>query len=232
MDSDLLSTADKARRLKQSIDAGMPEEKARQKIMPDLGLDHSPELLEKLLFLGTLCDYPGAQVVSLSALPYLQRFGTDGAKAALQLFDELRPGTNFQKKILSLAEEIALRDGVPAADVIAETASGIPDATHPRARRIEAARDTLLRRRYPRLAQYEEEFSRIAGEIGAGGNVKWRHEPAFEDGRATVTFSFESREELEETLKKLAEASKEGMIEELVRVCNCEFKIWGQTADT
>ncbi len=181
-----------------------------------------PELFEKLSFLGTLREHPGAQVVSLSAVTYLKRLGTDGTKAALQLFDELKPGTNYQKEILSLAEEIALRDGVPAEDVFKETASGIPDSTHPRARRIEAARDALLRRRYPRLAQYEEKFARIVGEINTGTNVKWQHEPSFEDGRVTVTFSFESSEELEKILRELADASQRGVIDELVRVCNCE----------
>lgn len=192
----------------------------------------NPELFEKLSFLGTLREHPGAQVVSLSAVTYLRRLGADGTKAALQLFDELKPGTNYQKEILSLTEEIALRDGVPAEDVLEETASGIPDSTHPRARRIEAARDALFRRRYPRLSACEEKFSRTAAKINAGPNVTWSHEPGFEDGRVTITFSFESREALDKILKELADASQEGVIDELVRVCNCEVQISGKTADT
>ena len=190
-----------------------------------------PELFEKLSFLGTLREHPGARVVSLSAAKYLKRLDADCIEAVLRLFDELKPGTNYQKEILFLTEEIALRDGIPAAKVIEETASVIPDATHPRARRIEAVRDALLRRRYPRLAACEEEFARIAGEINAGTDVKWRHEPSFEDGRVTVTFSFEDRKELEKILEKLKKAAEDGSVDELVRVCNCEVKVSGETAD-
>lgn len=231
MDSDSLSTAEKAKRLKQSIDSGMPEDDVRQKIMPELDLKPSGDLLKKLLFLGTLSDDPGADIVSLAAVPYLQRLGAEGARAALRLFEELKPGTNFQREILSLTEEIALRDGVPAENVLEETASGIPDATHPRARRIEAMRNGLFRRRYPRLSAHEEKFARTAAKINVGPNVTWNHEPAFEDGRVTVTFSFESKKEFEKILKELAGASQGGVIEDLVRVCDCEIKISGKTAD-
>ena len=226
-----LSTAEKAKRLKQSIDSGMPEEDVRLKIMPELDLKSSRDLLEKLLFLGTLSDDPGADVVSLAAVPYLQRLGEDGARTALLLFEELKPGTNFQREILSLTEEISLRDEIPAENVLKETASGIPDATHPRARRIEAMRNGLFRRRYPRLSAREEEFAQVAARVDVGPNVTWAHEPAFEDGKVTVTLSFESRDEFEKVLKELAGASQGGVIEELVRVCACEVKISGKAAD-
>jgi hypothetical protein len=231
MSSDVLSTAEKAKRLKQGVDSGMTEEDVRQKIMPELGLKPSGDLLKKLLFLGTLCDMPGADIVSLAAVPYLRRLGTKGAEAALHLFDELKPGTNFQREILSLTEEIVLRDHITAEDVLEEAASDIPDATHPRARRVEAIRNTLFRRRYPRLSACEEKFSSVAAKINVGPNVTWSHEPAFEDGRVTVTFSFESVEEYENVLKELTNVSQREIIDELVRVCNCEVKISGKTAD-
>ncbi len=228
---DSLSTIEKAKRLKQSIDSGMPEDDVRQKIMPELDLKPSGDLLKKLLFLGTLSDEPGADIVSLAAVPYLQRLGERGARAALLLFEELKPGTNFQREILSLTEEISLRDGVPAETILEETAAGVPDETHPRARRIEALRNGLFRRRYPRLSAREDEFAQAAAKINVGQNVTWNHEPAFENGNVTVTFSFESRKEFERVLKELAGASRGGAIEELVRVCSCEVKISGKSAD-
>lgn len=213
-----LSAADKAALAKRALDIGITREDLLRDIMPLLGLKPSEDLLDKLLFLGGLGGQPGADIVSLSAVPYLARLGIEDASAALELFDTLKPGTNFQKEILSLTEEIALRENTSAAGVLRDACKNLPEGS--RGQKITAVRNTLVRRRYPSVTAHEEEFARIARDIDAGPDVTWRHEEAFENPEITVNFSFTGKETFERIIKKLFSASTEGFIDKLVRICN------------
>jgi hypothetical protein len=225
-----LSAADMARLVTLAAESGMSEDDIRTRLLPVFGLKPSRKLLDSLLFLAGLRETPGAGTVSLSALPYLMRLGRDAAEEAIRLFSMLRPGTNYQKEILSLAEEIALREGVPASEVLSEGAKEVPEDA-PRARKIERLRNSLFERRYPRLSAHEEEFGRAVERTGTAPAVAWRHAAAFEAPRLTAEISFESKEELEDAVKRLEGSLKDGSMDELIDVCRCEVKIPADQSD-
>lgn len=218
-----LSAADIARLLKNSAGLGVKEEDIEREIMPALALKPSSSLREKFLWFSRFTELPGADVVAASVIKYLSRLDENGVKAVLELFDELNPGTNHQKEIVCLTEEIALCDEISAAEVIREAAEAA-DEKLPRARKIEAVRDALRRRRLPELSAKEEEFASIVSEIDTGGRgeVDWRHEPSFEDPDVTVTVSFRDRKKFEKVLQGLANAVSSGIIDKLLKCCRCE----------
>ncbi len=225
-----LSAADMAKLVALAAGAGMKDEEIRDQMLPVFGLKPSRRLLDGLLFLKDLCELPGAEAVSLSALPYLLRMGRDAAKEAARLFSLLRPSTSYQKEILSLVEEIALREGVPAAEVVVGQTEGLPKDS-PRARKVEKVRNSLFVRRNPRLSGYEKEFEKAVNGVDAGPNVSLRHDAAFETPGITAELTFESRKELEDAVKRLEGSLENGSMDKLIDVCRCEVKIPEDSSD-
>ncbi|MFC1671782.1 ParB N-terminal domain-containing protein [Planctomycetota bacterium] len=226
-----LCVADMAKLVKRATEAGMSVNDVTREMLPVLGLKQSRRLYDGFAYVAGFCDLPGADAVSLSAVPYLMKLGEDASRAALELFALLRPGTNYQKEILSLAEEIALREGIPAAEVLSDQIRDLPTDEVPRARRIERVRDALFRRRNPTVFAYEEEFRKAVGETGTGSIMSWRHDDGFETPRLTAEMSFDCREELEDVVKGFEEALKDGSIDRLLDVCRCEVKIPEDSSD-
>jgi hypothetical protein len=114
------------------------------------------------------------------------------------LFCDLKLGLNKQRDILTLAQEIALREDIALEALFAEkTLAKILDSQDmDRNLKARHLRSYLKRRRFPAITDAEEAFARCVKNMALGPGVSLKPPANFEGRGYTLTFSFQSRSEL------------------------------------
>jgi hypothetical protein len=128
----------------------------------------------------------------------------------------LRPSPRHLADVLDWLEDIAARDGMRPAAVLAE--SGLQHAlagSGSAPDRLKRWKETLRRRRYPRLAAREAEFAAAVRGLDLGRAVAIAAPAAFEGGAVTITIRAGSAADLEATLDRLDGARRRGALAEL-----------------
>ncbi len=121
----------------------------------------------------------------------------------------LKIGENHLRDMMDWLEEIALRDRIPIAQVLASKA--IDDwRTDPRlgrADKLKRIKEQLRRKRFPRLAQTEEEIEIRIRALKLHPEIRLSVPPGLEGGRLHVEFSAVSVAHLKGLVSKLGEAA-------------------------
>ncbi len=106
-------------------------------------------------------------------------------------------------------EEIALRDGKPIQDILAE--KPIYDAsTDPRlgrADRLKRIKEQLRRRRFPRLAETEDQIRNHINSLKLQPEIRLSVTPGLEGGQLNVEFEAGTTAEFKAAVRKLSEAT-------------------------
>lgn len=169
-----------------------------------VGLAANPVYLKRIV---SLCRLPRSiqRGVSTERIPLtmaleLGKLENDTGTRFAELFCDLKLGFNKQREILTLAQEIALREDVAIEALLAEKAlAEILDAQDTdRNLKTRHLRSYLKRRRFPAITDAEKAFARCVKNMALEPGVSLKPPANFEGRRYTLTLSFRNRSELAE----------------------------------
>jgi hypothetical protein len=145
---------------------------------------------------------------------------SESERAALApVVDALRPSPHHLTDILDWLEDVAARDGVRPAAILATPSlqaalafrGSAPD-------RLKRWKDALRRLRYPRLAVREQEFQAAVRALDLGRAIAITPPAAFEGGTITITMRAGSAAELDASLERLERGRRSGALARLFDV--------------
>jgi len=135
------------------------------------------------------------------------------AKLAL----ELKIGENQLRDLMDWSEEIALRDGIAIAAILAGKAFD-DISTNPRlgrADKVKRIKESLRRLRFPRLARIEDEIQGKIRALKLQPEIRLMVAPGLEGGRLQIDFSVTTQQELKRLADKLAAAAETRVASEI-----------------
>jgi hypothetical protein len=140
----------------------------------------------------------------------------DGA-ALLQLAEALKVGENHFKDLLDWLEEISVRDGAGAAQVLGREELGriVSDPRLGRSDRLKRLKDEVRRLRFPRLARIEDEIGRRVRGMKLDSKVQLTVPAGLEGGAVTIQMKAASHEELKRLSAEVARVVEEESMKEI-----------------
>ena len=154
-----------------------------------------------------------------------QNWQTADRAALSELVLDLKISENHLRDIMDWSEEIALRDGVSVASILAGKAIG-DIATDPRlgrADQVKRIKESLRRLRFPRLARVEDEIQAKIRALKLQPEIRLTVSPGLEGGRLQIELSATNQQDLRRLADKLAAAAMSSLTAEL-------FALLGGTA--
>jgi len=138
--------------------------------------------------------------------------------ALFHLFEELPFSVSVQKEIVETVVEIAHRDKLTPAQVLAgEEVSDLRGAhKRPARQRAQEIRQQLLARKAPRLTSRKVRFAKEVGELGLPGGVRLVPPPYFEGPRWSLECTFKRAEELATRLRQVAELADQPEFQQIM----------------
>jgi ParB family chromosome partitioning protein len=175
----------------------------------ELGLPDNPALIRKLI---PLCRLPRplqsailAETLSLSMARTLSTLESGLAVTLTRLFADLSLGLNKQREVLSLLQEIALREDRAMADLLRDDAiqSILSDPDADRGQRAGALRRYLRGRRYPAISRAEAAFRETAATLPLGQGIQLIPPRHFESPVYSLSIGFSSLSELTDQHRRI-----------------------------
>lgn len=137
--------------------------------------------------------------------------------ALWRLVAALKPSENHLRDLMDWVEEIGLREGTRAHEILSE--KSISDIeTDPRLGRgdkFKRIKEYLRRRRFPRLAEVEDRIQKRLKELRLQPEIQLSVPPGLESGRLQVQFSAASYDELKSLSGKLAQSLERDSLREV-----------------
>jgi len=138
------------------------------------------------------------EIISLSVALLLSKIEPDAAIEFAVVFEQLKLSLSKQREIISLVEEIAIREGtgminVLRNDFLKETLS---DNDFDRNKKAQRIRYYLKRRRFPEIIKAEKEFAQHVKALKLESGMKLVPPKNFEGGLFTLSISFKNIIEL------------------------------------
>ncbi|HSM73988.1 MAG TPA: ParB/RepB/Spo0J family partition protein [Desulfobacterales bacterium] len=164
-----------------------------------LGISLNSALAGKIGLLAGLAGViqEGVLAGNLSLAMALELGGMPAGEGRLlaELFAELKPSLNKQREIVTLASEIALRDGVDLAALFSsQPLAAMRNAPEmDRNQKLRQIRQILHRMRYPELSRFEGRVAQALGRIRLGPGLSLTPPRHFESPTWTATLAFDSR---------------------------------------
>lgn len=150
------------------------------------------------------------ETVSLEAAVALSRFSHEDASSLFRVLKALKLSQNKQVEVLSLAQEIAIREEIrPATIFEREEVRGILD--HPKLNRNEKGarlRAYLKRRRFPEMTRAEQRFSEGVKALKLNECIRITPPACFEGGPYTLRVTFKDLKEFEDRCRSLESMAK------------------------
>ncbi len=165
----------------------------------DLGISLNSALARKIGLLAGLAGViqEGVLTGNLSLAMALELGGMPAGEGRLlaELFAELKPSLNKQREIVTLASEIALRDGLDLAALFSlQPLAAIRSAPEmDRNQKLRQIRQILHRMRYPELSRFEGRVAQALGRIRLGPGLSLTPPRHFESPTWTATLAFDNR---------------------------------------
>lgn len=200
----------------------LPESRVVQEVLPLLGVRPSLRLGRRLLHLAELPEHlkrANAESLETETALALSEWDDPEQRFFLDLLDRYRLGSNKQKQLLELLDELRRRDRVTAMEVW--TASGADDpgaeGLSP-AQRFSSIRKALRELRYPTIARHEERFRRLSESLKLPRHVSVRHPPEFEGATLEISVQVRSPEEIRSAGEALVASSNTEACRELFKL--------------
>jgi ParB-like chromosome segregation protein Spo0J len=194
--------------------------------LPYLGLPPSSPHLDRLLKLGQL-EAPFKELASLgrlalSAAAQLGDWEPGDRAAVLPLLEALHLSQSKQEEFLEQVQQLARRDGVRAAAVLAreEIAAVLADASMSPQEKTAAVRRQLKLWIYPRFSKAMAAYERALGRLGWKNHPRLRLAPpaAFEGPDFHLEIKFRDAPELQQLLAEILELSRGEDFTEMTRL--------------
>jgi len=186
----------------KKILAFMDKQQAADRFLPLMGYSPHPPLIDRLLKLLDLEDlllnslHQGildeSTAREMLQIPFRDRM------ALFELIEMLQLSTGKQKKLITVARELAGRHRKSITDLLADREiQRILNRTEDNMPQMAANLMKLLDRlRFPQLSEARQEFRKFAGSLDLPAQVTLDHSPAFEKDTVTLTITFPDRESL------------------------------------
>ena len=167
-----------------------------------LGLNDNPTFIKKII---KLCRYPEAiqkgilhSTISLPVALDLGELEPETGAAFVKLFSDFKPSLNKQREMITLIKEIALREAVPALDILNENGfrAILNNEDLDITQKIRDVRSYLKQRRFPALASAEETFQMRLKKLKPGKGLKLIPPANFEGSDYIFSLYFKNLETL------------------------------------
>jgi ParB family chromosome partitioning protein len=187
-----------------------------------LGFPENKKVLEKIEALSRL---PGAihagimdEIVSFEAAVDLSEFSHKDALSFFELFKALKQSQNKQRQIISLVQEIAIREDLQLGEILEsnEIRTILDQPELNRNEKGSKVRVYLKRRRFPTLTKAEERFSKELKALKLNEHLHVTPPPYFEGGPYTLSMNFKSMKDFDERLKALDAIAKNPALRRLL----------------
>jgi ParB/RepB/Spo0J family partition protein len=179
-------------------------------IMPVLGLEPGRRVLDQYLRLAALSadlrSYAVVQGIPIRVSSRMAAWAVEDQQALLGLVQALAPGRNTLNQFLDFLEEIALRDRMEIADVLAskEIREVLEEPKQTSTQRRDMLKQRLFQIRYPQLWEETREISRLLKKVGRPGGASLTPPASLEGKALHVSFCFGSIREFEERMERIA----------------------------
>ena len=138
-------------------------------------------------------------------------------RAFLTIAQELQLGENHIRDFLDWLEEIIVRDGGSARDLLARPEIQQPLGTKlSRNDKLKAVKERLRKIRYPHLSRLEEDLRAAVKALDLGGRVRVSFPPALDGDEVIVEITARTVKELAESLLHLRQRLDDGGIQRVL----------------
>jgi ParB family chromosome partitioning protein len=209
-----LNLVEKAQALKKLLAFGVPEKEVIDRYLPLFNLQSNVRILKQVTGLvgleQGLQEYLVRKNLSLSASALFLYLDKEGQQAILPLLEELRPGENRVKEIISFLREVSLRDGVSIPSLLArgDIRMILSDQETQRPQRIEQLRRVLREMRFPRLTAMEDKFAEYKRSLSLPPQISFHPPPFFEGEEFRMELRFKDFRVFQELVTRLHQISE------------------------
>ena len=187
-----------------------------------LDLPPRSKTLDDYCTLVTLDDAVQAAVVE-GALPFdtalwIGSQALPDRQALLELFTGLKVGSNRARELVSMIDDICVRDACTAASLLQRLhlADILADPQRAGPQKLEQVRRALHEARYPRLTAHEQRFREAVRQLRLPSHVSLRPPPYFDGPQYQVSFAFRTRQEFQQCAQRLLEAAANAALDDLL----------------
>jgi ParB family chromosome partitioning protein len=173
---------------------GLPgKKKALEHIRP---IAKMPIFLQRSILEGTM---------SVAIASEVCRWELVDARLLNDLFNEIRPGLNNQRELITLISEISLRDDLPVRQIIhSEVFKKIlSDEKRSAPQKLQSIRSHLKKVRFPSLSQREDEFYQSLKSMKLNTRIQISPPRFFEGSTFRVSMNVDSRSQLRSLMPEL-----------------------------
>ncbi|WP_457574976.1 hypothetical protein [Desulfolithobacter sp.] len=168
-------------------------------LLPLLGLNPRPHVLDELLRCLVLEEPIQAALHSNLVHPRIIRqllqLSPEERMTLVSLITELRLGGSKQQRVVTLAVDLARREGVPVGDILSRWPRPGEEANIPQL--ASSLLDWLHNQAHPRLMEARREFRSFCQRLELPPSVEVQHTTSFEDETTWLRFAFTTRQEAE-----------------------------------
>ncbi len=180
-------------------------------VASSLGLPHNPSIIKKIINIYHLPLFIQncvlSNIISLSMAVELGRFEKHAGIIFAEIFNDLKLGLNKQRELITLINEISLRENIPVIKVIQE--SGFQEILQndelDRTKKTKTLRFYLKKRRYPSITRAEQKFEELVKELKLGNNMKLIPPKNFEGNTFIIKLHFNNLKDLQDHSDTLEE---------------------------
>ena len=206
----------------EKLSAHIPFRNRLQMLSSLLGFPQNQKVFEKIEALSRL---PGDiqagvtnEIVSFEAAVNLSEFSYEDALSFFDLFKVLKLSQNKQREVITLIQEIAIREDLKPGEVLQSkelrTILDRPELN--RNEKGSKVRAYLKRRRFPTLTKAEERFSKELKDLKLNERIHLTPPPYFEGGPYTLRMTFRSMKDFDERRKTLDAMAKNPALKRLL----------------
>lgn len=192
-----------------------------ERYLPKLGLGQNAKslalyvplaILEQPLQEAVANDQLALQIASQLALA-----SVDERSLFLELVQQLHLGKNKQKDFWRLLRDLSMIEKCSITDILSRPQAQkiIKDKQQTPAQRGENLKHYLYHLRYPRFSRTEDKYHELLKEMRLPPDLSFKPTPFFEGDRFTVQFSFSTRAEYFQMVRRLQELGQNGYPEKL-----------------
>lgn len=155
------------------------------------------------------------QVIALPVLFEVLKYDCQEIRNILTFFQELSPGLNRQRELLSLVEELSHNEDKSISEIIGEDfiSETVSDDKLSRPQKLSTVISHLTEKRYPEMIRLRESFVSLAKESDLSENPKIIHPKNFEDSNFKIELKFNNIETYLKLCKKMSKSFEKGDIQ-------------------
>ncbi len=216
-----LNVVEQARGI-QKLSLHLPSRNRLQMLSSLLGFPQNKKVFKKIDTLSRLPEVIQVGIIDgivpFEAAVDLTEFSHEDALSFFELFRVLKLSQNKQREVITLVQEIAIRQNLKPVEVIQSTeVRAILDRTKlNRNEKGAKVRAYLKRRRFPTLAKTEGRFSKELKALMLNEHIHMTAPAYFEGGAYTLRMTFKSMKDFDERRKTLDAMAKNPALKSLL----------------